>query len=340
MIAAPRWYAENLGAPFAAAEEVVDQRAPRALRPLVARSRLARGIALGLLARGGTGVVLIRRARGSLPALLVAALPPARRRMFVVELLRRPASRRAWKRATHRAWTAMVERPALRRAVAGAQVMTEWERDDHVAHYRLEPGRVHHVPWALRGHGEPDPVPVRPQARRVLCSGRAATDWETLFAAAGGSGWELVAVCSRRDERRVRALAGEAEVHVELPRAEHHRLLRTADVYVLALTAEELSAGQVRLMAAVDAGVPVVATAVRSLDGYAVAGETAVMVPPGDAGRLRGAVDALLADPGHRLRLREAALARAAAWTYDDYFAALGALIVSSLAAPASPEAE
>jgi glycosyltransferase involved in cell wall biosynthesis len=85
-------------------------------------------------------------------------------------------------------------------------------------------------------------------------------------------------------------------------------------------------------MAAVEAGVPVVASAIEALDEYVSAGETAVLVPPGDPDALRRAVDSMLGDPHERRRLRDAALARARQWTYDEYFAEVRALILSAAA--------
>jgi glycosyltransferase involved in cell wall biosynthesis len=86
-----------------------------------------------------------------------------------------------------------------------------------------------------------------------------------------------------------------------------------------------VSQGHVRLCDAVDAGVPVVASRTRSLEGYVEDGRTAVLVDPGDAGALRLAVDGLLSDPAGRERLAQAAFERAAAWTWPDYLAAIEA---------------
>ena len=115
-------------------------------------------------------------------------------------------------------------------------------------------------------------MPIAEHADRVFASGRTACDWETLFGAATAAEWELTVVCAAKDRERVERLArGRGEIHVEIPWAEHERLLRDRDLCVIAIEDRGLSAGHVRLMAAVEAGVPVVATDVPSLDGYAVA---------------------------------------------------------------------
>lgn len=333
MISAPRWYADGLGQPFVADEDAIGAALPGALGKLVARFPLTRGLALGVLSRRGHGVVLIRRARGSLPALAVAALPPARPRIFALELLRRPAPRRTWRRAAAGVFSRLVEAPLLRRALAGAQVMTPWEREEYAAHYRLPPRLLYCVGWPLREGGSGSLTTIREHGREVFSSGRSASDWETLFAAARGASWNLRVACSRRELRRVTELARRvgARVVPEPPWSQHDRLLRTSDLYAIVLKERPLSSGQARLMSAVEAGVPVVATSVRALEGYVIAGETAATVPSGDARALRTTIDALLAAPARRRRLRDAALARAGDWTYADYFAALRGAIGAAL---------
>jgi glycosyltransferase involved in cell wall biosynthesis len=330
--AAPRFYFGRLGEPFVSHEEAIARGLPRWIRALARRPGLVQGLALGVLARRSYTVALIRRDRGTLPALLVAALPPARRRIFVLELLRRPLPRTAWRRVLYRIWWKLIETPALRRGMAGAQVMTEWERDAYADHYGLDRDRLYIVRWALRAGGEPPPPEVRDGDRAVFASGRTACDWPTLFAAAERADWELTVVCSQRDRVEVERLAERvpAEVFTELPEEEHERLLRRAAVSAIVLEDRGLSAGQVRLMTSVSAGVPVVATRVRSLEGYVADGETAILVPAADPDRLRAGIDRLLAHPALRLRLRDAALSRAEGWTYADYFTTLRGLILAA----------
>jgi hypothetical protein len=330
-IGAPDFYAERLGTGFVSHRELLSAVLPRPLHSLVARPGLLQGIALGWLARRAGPVAVIRRDRGSLPALLVCALPPARRRVFVLELIRRPLPLTAWRRLLYRIWWRAIENPALRRGMAGGQTMTEWEADEYARHYGLDRARLHHIGWALCEGGESAQVPIAERGDRVFASGRTACDWETLFAATATAPWALTVVCAEKDRQRVERLAGgRSEIHVEIPWAEHDRLLRDRDVCVIAIEDRGLSAGHVRLMAAVEAGVPVVATDVASLDGYAVAGKTAVLVPAGDPAAMRAAIDALLADPARRRELRDAALERARGWTYADYFERIGTVVAGA----------
>jgi hypothetical protein len=335
MIAAPAFYAERLGEPFVEFRRALELALPRPLARLVASRPRLRGLALGVLARRGRLAALaIRGEPGTILALAVCALPPARRRVFVCELLLRPASPSPLRRVARGVWSLLVERPALRRGAAGAQVMTEWERDAYVSGYGLDPGRLYLVRWPLREGGDAPPAAVDPGSRSVFSSGRTACDWPTLFEAARGAAWSLTVVCSAADAKSVDALAAGidgATVEVELPWAEHDRLLRASAVCAIVIADRGISAGQVRLMSAVEAGVPVVATAARALDEYVVANETAVVVPLGDPAALRAAVDGLLEDPARRERLRDRARAHADSWTYVHYFDQLREVVEKAL---------
>jgi hypothetical protein len=335
MIAAPAFYAERLGEPYVETARAIELALPGRLGRVLASRRRLRAIALGLLARRGRiGVVVIRGEPGSLAALAVCAAPPARRAVFVCELLRRPPSPSRPRRAARSLWTRLVEGPALRRGMVAAQVMTSWERDEYAAAYGIDRARLHLIRWPLREGGATPPAEVDPASRRVFSSGRTACDWETLLAAATGAGWELTVVCSEADAARVHRLAAgvdDISIEVELPWAEHDRLLRASAVCAIAIADRGLSAGQVRLMSAVEAGVAVVATAARSLDEYLVADETAGVVAAEDPRALREAVDALLADPARRRSLRDRARERAGEWTYVQYFDRLREVIGEEL---------
>jgi hypothetical protein len=261
-------------------------------------------------------------------------MPHAKPRVFVCELLGRPASASRVRRLLRAAWTRLVEGPLLRRGMAAAQTMTAWERHDLIAMYGIEQARLHRIPWPLREGGDTPPAANTPDSRAVFSSGRTACDWETLMAAADGAGWDLTVVCSHTDAERVRRLAAEIDgvrVEVELPWTEHDRLLRASAVCVIAIVEVGLSAGQVRLMSAVEAGVPVVASAVRALGDEVRPGTTAQLVEPGDPSALRVAVDRLLGDPERRQEARDRAREDAARSTYAHYFDQLREVIGKSL---------
>jgi glycosyltransferase involved in cell wall biosynthesis len=80
-------------------------------------------------------------------------------------------------------------------------------------------------------------------------------------------------------------------------------------------------------MNAVQAGVPIVASAVTGLADY-LDDDSAVLVPPGDPVALRAAIDTLLDDPDRRDKLRRTAHERGDAGdTMADYLARIRQLI-------------
>jgi hypothetical protein len=231
-------------------------------------------------------------------------------------------------------------RLVFRRTLASLQVMTQWEIHAYARKYRLPHALFHYIafPMMLNPTGLPQQSPS--SGAKVLCSGRAACDWETLFAAASGAEWELTVVCSREDRRRVERLnaqaGGRAIVLSEVSASQHQQLLDASDVYALVLWEQHASSGQVRLARAVEAGIPVVASSVRGLDGYLQNGVTGIAVPPGDAGALRQAIDALLHDPGARMRLRSRAYAAMQPRTLACYIRDIRAFCLQGTAAMAS----
>jgi hypothetical protein len=326
-IPASGWYAANLPGGFVAVDEAIGA---SGARRRLARLRPLRGALIYAAARRAGGAALLRLEPGLLTTLLLAALlggPP----IVVLELIPHRPPRSALKRALAVALFRLIERPAYRRAMRAGQALSEVERADLSVRYGLPAERFPVVGWALCRTGEAE-LPSVAQRGGVLASGRAACDWETLFAAAQPA-WELTVVCGAGDRRRVEALnqALEARIMVEVSRAEHDRLMRAAAVFAMPLVDDGLSAGQVRLMTATELGTPVVATRVPTLAGYTRDGETAVLIGPGDAPALRDAVDGLLADPPRRQRLADAALERARTRTYADYFADVGAMVEAAL---------
>jgi hypothetical protein len=324
------WYAEMLGPPFAAVEDVLRARLPERIVRLVMSVGVLRGVALGVLASRVAAVGVIKNTPGVLVALAIAAVRPGRSRLVLLEFIRRPLPRRAWKRALYQARFRLVERPLVRRGMAAGQVLTEMELDAYPALYGISGSRLRLVPWALRAGGEELPEPRMGPELGVLSSGRTSCDWETLFTAAAGCPWPLTVVCAPHDLARINALNrdGRARVSCEVSSEDYRDLLRASGAYALVLREEGSSAGHGRLRAAVDAGVPVVASRVRALEGYVEDGETALLVPPGDPEALRSAIDAVLEDRQLAMQLREGAVEHARRWTYADYFDAVRRFLV------------
>jgi glycosyltransferase involved in cell wall biosynthesis len=179
------------------------------------------------------------------------------------------------------------------------------------------------IPWPLSdGTIRLPPAPVI-EAGGVVSSGHASCDWQTLFEAAEGRVWPLtVIICGKRDLELVQRLnrAGRARVLCDVSREEHQRYVASATVYVLSLSEKAISSGHIRMMNAISAGTPIVATMIKGLEGYAIPGVTAAVVPRGEPIALRAAIERLLDHPEEREKLRQAAFEHARGYTLDRYY--------------------
>jgi glycosyltransferase involved in cell wall biosynthesis len=294
----------------------------------VLRIGALRGLMLALVSARYDAVAVIRYDPGWRTLLLTRALLGRRRKLVVLQFFDHEPSEadgvsgRLWRR---------VDRWALRRALALAQVLTEAELAVYPERFGILADRFRLVRFAARTALAGAPAPVAgPVRRAVVAAGRAHCDWQTLIAAAGGRGWPLTIVCGGEDLARVQELnslhgAG-ATVHSDLPAEQVQALLSEAAVSVVCLQEGLVGRGHVRLCNATDAGAAIVASDVGSLSGYVEDGVSALVVAPADPPALRTAVERLLGDTVLRDRIAGQAFERAAAWTAADYVAAIGEL--------------
>ncbi|MGI8726416.1 MAG: glycosyltransferase [Solirubrobacterales bacterium] len=327
-VLATDWYAEKLGAPIVGVDVQLGRQLPRWLVAAAESLGPLRGLLIARVARGFERVALVQGSPGTITFAVCERLRPGPPRLVLLEMIDRPRPRRPLRRLAYRGWFALIVRPALTGAVRRAHVLSLRERERYARRYGLEYERLAYVPWALVRE-VPARLPEVEGGEGVFASGRANCDWETVFAAARAGGWDLTVACGEADLERVEGLNrdGFARVLCEVPRSRHDQILFGTAVYVISVREAAASTGQVRLMSAVGAGVPVVASAVDALVDYIDDGNTGLTVPPEDPVLLRSAVDGLLADPARRRELREAALEVARDWTYADFYAAILDLI-------------
>ena len=172
------WYAEMVGQPLEPLDRALAEAYPAPLLAVARRLPALRGLLTFHRARRARGLALIAAEPGATTVLLCEAWLRRRRAVVLLELIeRRP--RRPWRRIAYRAWNAAVLRPALRRALAGAQVLTEGEKQARADELGPGTGPGARGPMGAleRRGGRPSPGP----REGVLASGRAWCDWETLF---------------------------------------------------------------------------------------------------------------------------------------------------------------
>lgn len=223
---------------------------------------------------------------------------------------------------------------ALLRECAAIIAVSETSASEAISTLRLAPGRVHVVPegaapaftatpdpsdegvlasaglevgryvfWAgsLRHHDPRKGLDVLIEA-----VGRLGTDAPPL-AVAGSAGAEADRLRSVAVQHRCRLVVCGGRDDAELA-----ALYRNAAVFALASTHEGFGLAALEAMAC---GAPVVATAVGNLPD--LCGAAALLVPSGDPAALAGALRAVLEDGIRSAGMREAGVARAAAFTWE-----------------------
>ena len=137
----------------------------------------------------------------------------------------------------------------------------------------------------------------------VVCAGRSGRDYPTVYAAFAGTSVQVRIVCDRRA-----ALDGcpdAPNIHVlDTCYGDDYLLqLLRARCVVIPLAADDISAGQMVLLQAMEMGKAAVITRTATTIDYATDGHDAVMVEGHDPVALRHTVERLLLDDGLRNRL-------------------------------------
>ena len=294
---------------------------------LASRSGALRGLLLFLASARHDVVAMIHHDPGWRTLLLLRGCLGRRRKLVVFHLIARDVRPGGAGRLIDRVWARLEPRLGAR-AVRAAQVLTEWERERYAEQLRLPLARIRYIPFPWRSV-RTEQLPPAAAEPLVVSIGRALCDWPTLFEAARGADWPLVVACARDDLPAVTALNadGRATVLCDIEQREAEELLRRATLSVISMREARRSQGHARLRDAVDAGVPVVASDTMSLRDYALDGQTALLVPPGDPERLRAAIDRLMEDPDLRERLGRGACERSQRWVAGDYLEAIEAFV-------------
>jgi glycosyltransferase involved in cell wall biosynthesis len=333
-VLADGWYAfhhPDFCEPF---ESRVKSIFPPWLISLAKRCEIIHGWLFFFLAQEYSAVMTSTTVRGAKAFFFFEAiLGKSGKHLILLEFIesKKSHSRSVLRRSAHYVWTHWILKRALRKSLLTAHVLAECDCFDYSKLFGISEEHFVFIPWPkrLRNDKYLKTLVSTLDQRLVVSSGREACDWKTLFEAADGQGWHLRVICSRRDLPLVRELNRNAiaEVLCDVSRDDHGREVQKAAVYVLSLLEEERSSGHVRISDATRAGTPIVATAVKGIEGYIDNGETGLLVPPGDALLLRAAVNQLLADAQCRRTLAKNAFDRAASHTREDYMEKIELLV-------------
>jgi glycosyltransferase involved in cell wall biosynthesis len=141
----------------------------------------------------------------------------------------------------------------------------------------------------------------------AIAAGRSFRDYDTLIEAFRGIDVPLTIVGYKGDTSGGR-IPPNVEVKREVPLAELTRLTAGSSIVVLPLQDRQISIGQTVLLQAMAMGKAVVVTRVNGTVDYVEHMKTGILVPPGDAGAIRDAVQLLAGDGALRRRIGAAAL--------------------------------
>ena len=174
-------------------------------------------------------------------------------------------------------------------------VLSMEERDTFSRSWGIDRSRVVFTPYCYSLSEQELSVPVT-DGGFVFAGGDSHRDYPTLVEAARGLG-APVRIAARRN--LIHNGVGLPE-NVAAGRTSHRQfveLMASARAVVVPLQArDDRSAGQATYLGAMAFGKPVIVTDVIGVRDYVEPNETAVVVPPGDPGAMRAALDWVLAD--------------------------------------------
>jgi glycosyltransferase involved in cell wall biosynthesis len=210
------------------------------------------------------------------------------------------------------------------------------QRDELLELTDLEAGGVD---VAIHGVDHGFFVPAEePRERLVIAIGRdLARDYATLVEAVRTVDAHVVFVALQRNLEAI-DIPPNAEVRERIPYFELRDLYRRATVAVVALRPADYGygsegSGVTALLEAQASETPIVATERPIVRDYMADGESGLIVPPGDAGALRHAIERVLDDPELARRLGEAGRRRVESrHTMDDMAKRLAALMQAAAA--------
>lgn len=150
-------------------------------------------------------------------------------------------------------------------------------------------------------------IPLSDSGDYILAVGHSSRDYPTLLEAIQGTGLPLI-ICAREPgDFGGCPVPSNVSVRFRTESDETNALVARAAFHVLPLRDTNYSAGQSVLLRAMAAGKAVIVSDTAGIRDYVTNGETALLVPPGDAEALRNALLTLWDDTETQKRIGERA---------------------------------
>lgn len=179
-----------------------------------------------------------------------------------------------------------------------------------------------------------EPAPPRPEIElpRIVTAGRSGRDYPTLVAAVGRLPCKLTIICNEQSALGGIAASEQVEILTNVFGADYLSHLFRADIVVVPLQVDDISAGQMVLIQAMAYGRPLVVTDTPTITDYLINNDTALLVPRGDAHAMEAAIRRFLDDPAAATAMGQRAQAKYAShFSTEKHVQALIRAVAASL---------
>lgn len=194
----------------------------------------------------------------------------------------------------------------LYRRVDRFVVFSTMEKQLYADHFGISEHKFELILWGS-AHPLVQPGPRQIEARYVVSMGGEARDYATLVNVARAMTNTLFVLIVKPASLSGLQLPPNVKVFTSIPWVDAWSLVFYADLAVIPLRSAVSPNGHVTLVGGMHLGKAHVVTDSSGLTDYVTNGETALMVPAGDAAAMQMAIESLLSNPGLANRLGSAA---------------------------------
>lgn len=160
-----------------------------------------------------------------------------------------------------------------------------------------------YVPCAAEIRAEREPATEAADLPRIVAAGRSGRDYPTLAKAAATLPCHLVIICNEKIALGGVCASANLEILSSCFGQDYLRQLLHADIVIVPLRVEEISAGQMVLIQAMALGRPLIVTRTPTISDYLENGVNALLVPRGNDAAMAEAIQHLLNNPAEAAAL-------------------------------------